>query len=84
MAKILIALMFAAVLSGCAERPIPQALVYHGPKGSTQEELDRALAKCRAQSEMVPRTDGDDVYYVPGRMQKYVANCMRAEGYVQQ
>ena len=63
-------------LTGCMTQTY-----FNLPAGKTNEDFQRTLAKCRAQSAMLPP---DPSLMGTAIIQQYILNCLRAEGYTVQ
>ncbi len=68
--------LIALSLTGCMTQTY-----FNLPPGKTNEDFQRTLAKCRAQSAMLPP---DPSLMGTAIMQQYILNCLRAEGYTVQ
>jgi PBP1b-binding outer membrane lipoprotein LpoB len=70
-------ILVALLLTGCTT-----TTYYDLPSGKTNEDFQRALAKCRAQSAMIPPDPSMNGFFQIAMLQAYINNCLRADGYV--
>ena len=66
-------------LTGCMTQTY-----FNLPAGKTNEDFQRTLAKCRAESARLPVDPGETGLWPAAFQQQYILNCLRAEGYTVQ